>query len=61
MIKTITLNINFIAEGNVKKYARVIENFGASDFPTIKEFIVRVEEVLKELNVSVEKTGNTEL
>ena len=61
MIKTIVVRFTFIGEGNQKIYERVIDNFGASDFPSIKEVTSEMELLWARLNVDAAKPGTSDL
>ena len=61
MVKTIMIEIKFIGEGEVKTYKRTIDNFGASDFPTIKEVKTEMDLMLARFNVDASIDGTSDL
>lgn len=59
MIKTITIKVDFIGEGNVKQYIRYIED--EDQMPTIKQFTDSLEAVFEDLKVDTNKPATSDL
>lgn len=61
MVKIIQIKITFAGEGLAKEYIRHFDNFGQSDFPTIKEVVDEANLMLKRLNSDYSTPGLSDL